>query len=315
MNNFALSQGAAFDQHSLDALKTATRQRSPEALQAVAKQMEGLFVQMMLKSMREASFKDGLFNTSQSAMFTSMYDQQIAQHIAETGKMGFARLMAAHMGGNSPQSTGDMPAVSSSLSPLILPERLPELMASARYRAQKAPLQSAVPEAGGMNGSFISRLRAPALAVARQSGIFHQLIIAQAALESGWGNREIPTQDGKPSHNLFGIKASPDWQGETTEITTTEYQDGVPRKVKAVFRVYSSYTDALADYTSLLTNNPRYRHVLTSSTPENAAKALQSAGYATDPAYAKKLIGIIQQVKNGVKQAVNAYNTDFSSLF
>ena len=134
-------------------------------------------------------------------------------------------------------------------------------------------------------------------------------------MESGWGNKEITTTNGKPSHNLFGIKATPDWKGESTEITTTEFVNGTAQKVKAAFRVYPSYSEALADYTSLLTNNPRYQNVARSGSPERAAHALQSGGYATDPAYAKKLINIINQVKGNISQGVNAYKTDLSSIF
>ncbi|EBX3952561.1 flagellar assembly peptidoglycan hydrolase FlgJ, partial [Salmonella enterica subsp. enterica serovar Offa] len=130
-----------------------------------------------------------------------------------------------------------------------------------------------------------------------------------------WGGKEIVTKDGKPSHNLFGIKATPNWKGERTEITTTEYIGGVKQKVKAEFRVYPSYAAALSDYTSLLSKNPRYKHVVSAPSPEIAAKALQSGGYATDPHYSGKLINIIQQVKNSTGQAISAYKNDAFELF
>ncbi|EWG67291.1 Peptidoglycan hydrolase FlgJ [Enterobacter sp. DC4] len=312
-SNPLITQGAAFDQHSLDKLKLAAENNSPGAMKAAARQMEGLFVQMMLKSMRDASFKGGMLDSEQSSMFTSMYDQQIAQNIASTGKMGFADLFMAQVTGHRPAPTiTSSPEVPSGSIPIPLRSTVPFRL--AHVSGQKAQ-DHEDDENHRDSTSFISRLLAPAMAVARHSGIPHQLIIAQAALESGWGNREIPTQSGKPSHNLFGIKATPDWQGKTTQITTTEYKDGVPYKVKGDFKVYASYTEALSDYVALLKNNPRYRNVLQSSSPELAAKALQHAGYATDPGYAKKLIGIINQVKNNLHQAVNAYESDISSLF
>jgi len=315
----SVPQDAAYDAHSLDKLKLAARNDSPQALKAVAKQMEGLFVQMMLKSMRQASFKDGLFNTQQSEMFTSLYDQQISQNIADKGRMGFADLMVKQLTGKSDavaETTTATREVPLNISPARFIGVPLRLQAAEPQSSQANNEREALPEVPDIpGGGFISRMMAPAMAVARLSGIPHQLIIAQAALESGWGKREILTEDGKPSHNLFGVKATAGWQGETTEITTTEYENGVAQKIKDKFKVYSSYAEALEDYTSLISRNPRYKNVVKSETPEIAAKALQSAGYATDPAYAKKLINIIQQVRNRVNEATEAYSSDFSSLF
>ena len=315
----SVPQDAAFDAHSLDKLKLAARNDSPQALKAVAKQMEGLFVQMMLKSMRQASFKDGLFNTQQSEMFTSLYDQQISQNIADKGKMGFADLMVKQLSGKSDavaETTTATREVPLNISPARFIGVPLRLQTEVPQQAQANNERAALPEVPAIpGGGFISRMMAPAMAVARLSGIPHQLIIAQAALESGWGKREILTEEGKPSHNLFGVKATAEWHGETTEITTTEYENGVAQKIKDKFKVYSSYAEALEDYTSLISRNPRYKNVVKSETPEIAAKALQSAGYATDPAYAKKLINIIQQVRNRVNEATEAYSSDFSSLF
>jgi len=162
---------------------------------------------------------------------------------------------------------------------------------------------------------FISRLSTPAMLVSQQSGIPHHLIMAQAALESGWGQREISIADGRRSHNIFGIKAGSSWDGPVTEVTTTEYEQGVAKKVKAAFRVYGSYLEALNDYAKLLTQNPRYAGVSAASTAEQAAVALQQAGYATDPAYAKKLVSMIQQMKNSGEKAVQAYTHDLSGIF
>lgn len=316
MNSASFTQGAAFDLHSLDSLKLSAKNNSQDGIKAVAKQMEGLFVQMMLKSMRSASFKDGLFNSQQTEMFTSMYDQQIAQNIAERGNMGVADMMVKQLGGQAetPASvSGGSPRPLTLSNGVVLPYQrgtgiFPRSDNPYPQRAEMSP-------GGGQNNSFISRLMAPALEAARNTGIPHQLIIAQAALESGWGNKEILTQSGKPSHNLFGIKATPDWGGETTEITTTEYIDGVAHKIKSAFRVYQSYSEALSDYTALLTRNPRYQNITKSRSPETAAHALQAGGYATDPNYAKKVISIIQQVRNNVNQAIDSYKTDLSQIF
>lgn len=165
------------------------------------------------------------------------------------------------------------------------------------------------------NGNFVAGLSVPARVASQQSGIPHQLILAQAALESGWGQREIPTTDGSPSHNLFGIKAGRSWNGPVTEITTTEFEQGAAKKVKAAFRVYGSYVKAMNDYVKLLANNPRYAGVVNARSPEQAAHALQRAGYATDPHYASKLVSVIQQMKQAGAQAVKACTRDVRELF
>jgi flagellar protein FlgJ len=162
---------------------------------------------------------------------------------------------------------------------------------------------------------FIAQLTQPAQAASQQSGIPHHLILAQAALESGWGQRQILTRDGKPSYNVFGIKASGDWKGDTTDIMTTEYEQGEAKKVRASFRVYNSYFEALTDYVRLLTKNPRYAAVTTASSAEQGAQALQAAGYATDPKYAQKLVGMIQQFKSMGDKVVKAYSQDIGDLF
>ncbi|MBV4413977.1 flagellar assembly peptidoglycan hydrolase FlgJ [Enterobacteriaceae bacterium YMB-R22] len=312
----------AFDIQSLAALKREARASTGGALQAAARQMEGLFVQMMLKSMRDATPQDGLLDSSQSRMFTSMYDQQISQEIAARG-LGLADIMVKQFGGETApapaQSAGTTPETPLTLSQEAINNMPQQALRQAVRRAIPSLEQEALPErpTGPVlnNANFISRLSAPAQQAARKSGLPVQLIMAQAALESGWGKREIRTEDGGPSHNLFGVKATGNWKGRTTEITTTEYVNGIAQKVKAKFRVYDSYAHALSDYATLLTKNPRYQKVVDAQTPEHAAKALQAAGYATDPKYAQKLISIIQNVNGSLNQAVKAYQTDLSSIF
>lgn len=306
MNAFDKFDQPAFDVRSLDALKREAGRQTPGALKAAAKQMEGVFVQMMMKSMRDATFKDDLLSSHSSEMYTAMHDQQVAQNIAGSGQLGFADLIVRQLGGETDAPVVTLPGrdvlrPGLSSAPATGPLRLP------------APVSFAKPAEGAH--PFISRLLRPAQAAAQQSGLHPHLILAQAALESGWGKREIPAADGSPSHNLFGIKATGGWRGKTTEITTTEYINGVKQKVKAAFRVYDSYEHALSDYAKLLTKNPRYRGVVQSDSAEQGAKALQAGGYATDPAYAKKLITIIQKVKGDIQQGVNAYKNDIDNIF
>ncbi|MFA5664304.1 flagellar assembly peptidoglycan hydrolase FlgJ [Castellaniella sp.] len=141
--------------------------------------------------------------------------------------------------------------------------------------------------------AFISRMWGAARQAGQDSGLPAELILAQAALESGWGQREIRLADGRTSHNLFGIKAGANWAGPTTEIMTTEYIDGAPRKMIQAFRAYDSYEDALTDYARLITRSPRYQSVLEARDAADAARRIQAAGYATDPAYADKLVAVM----------------------
>ncbi|WP_114193674.1 flagellar assembly peptidoglycan hydrolase FlgJ [Edaphovirga cremea] len=314
MSDISSLSSAAWDAQSLNALKRDVGKDPQAHLKQVAQQFEGVFVQMMLKSMRAALPKDGILSSDQTQLYTSMYDQQIAQQMSEKG-LGMADMMVKQLSGNHPA-----PSETAGTVPMALDN---DVLQTLPLQALDQMMRKAIPSApdrtaGGMNaarsnGEFVSRLTIPAQLASQQSGIPHQLIMAQAALESGWGQREIPTADGKPSYNLFGIKAGSNWQGDSTEITTTEFSNGVAKKVKASFRVYGSYVEAIADYVKLLTNNPRYAQVAAANTPEQAAHALQAAGYATDPLYAKKLVNLIQQMKDTSSKAVRAY--DLHTLF
>jgi flagellar protein FlgJ len=142
---------------------------------------------------------------------------------------------------------------------------------------------------------FFDRILPAAQRTSKASGVPAQLIMAQAALESGWGKREIQTERGT-SFNLFGIKADKSWKGPVVEATTNEYVNGNAQKTRATFRVYGSYDEAFADYAKFLTSNPRYSSVVSTRDPVKAADGLQRAGYATDPNYSSKLVRIMQKM-------------------
>ncbi|NIG17733.1 flagellar assembly peptidoglycan hydrolase FlgJ [Pantoea sp. Al-1710] len=304
---------AAYDSRSLNNLKReAATDPKGKALQ-VAKQVEGMFVQMMLKSMREALPQDGIFSSDSTKMYTSMYDQQIAQEIGKRG-LGMADLIVKQM---QPAQEPDETAgtVPMKLDNSFIYSNLPSNQLEQMVRKAVPRLPVSPSSFPADSNDFIAQLSQPAQAASQQSGIPHHLILAQAALESGWGQRQILTRDGKPSYNVFGIKAGGDWKGATTDIMTTEYEGGVAKKVRATFRVYGSYMEALSDYVKLLSNNPRYAAVANAATPEQGARALQAAGYATDPKYAQKLVGMIQQFKNMGEKVVKAYSQDITDLF
>ncbi|MDF7679662.1 flagellar assembly peptidoglycan hydrolase FlgJ [Enterobacteriaceae bacterium ESL0689] len=301
--------GAAYDAQALNGLKRDAAADPQGNLRQVAQQVEGIFVQMMLKSMRSTLPEDGILSSHQTRLFTSMYDQQIAQQVSQKG-LGLAEVIVRQM-----NEAHSQPSEMAGITPMALDN---EILQTLPVQALEQVIRRAVPRLPAIsrdNHAFIARLAPHARIASQQSGIPHQLIVAQAALESGWGEREIPTRDGKPSHNLFGIKAGSSWQGRITEIITTEFEQGIAKKVKAKFRAYNSYTEAISDYIKLLTNNPRYAEVAAARTPEQGAHALQRAGYATDPHYSKKLVTVIQQIKRSGEQAVKAYMQDLDKLF
>ncbi|MDR0219305.1 MAG: flagellar assembly peptidoglycan hydrolase FlgJ [Enterobacteriaceae bacterium] len=325
MNDFLTMPNAAFDVNSLHSLKAKLTQEPQQGLRQVAQQLEGVFVQMMLKSMRASLPQDGVLSSEQTRFYTSMYDQQIAQDLSQKG-LGFADMIVKQLS-HANGVTTDTPSEQAGTVPMPLdndilytlpkqaleqflrrsmPDKSPDHASSRTASAKPLPMNSS---------NFVSMLSVPAQIASQKSGIPHLLIIAQAALESGWGQRQILTEDGKLSHNLFGIKAGKNWQGPITNIMTTEYIEGEPKKMRDSFRVYGSYLEAMTDYVKLLTENPRYAKVAASTTAEQGAHSLQAAGYATDPGYAQKLVSLIQQLKSNGNQMVKAYTADFDNLF
>lgn len=312
--------GAAYDSQALNGLKRDVAADPQGNLKQVAQQLEGLFVQMMLKSMRSALPQEGILNSEQTRLYTSLYDQQLAQQMAQKG-IGLADIMVKQLSKGESRPEENAATVPLVWDKQVLPTFSSPMLHTLSSQSLQQQVRRAVPQLPTVavmpltTGSFVARLASPARLASQQSGIPHQLIMAQAALESGWGQREIPTREGTPSYNLFGIKAGNSWQGPVTEITTTEFEQGVAKKIKARFRVYGSYLEGIGDYVKLLTSNPRYANVAAAPSAEQAAHALQQAGYATDPQYAKKLVRVIQQIKSAGESAVKAYHIDVNDLF
>ena len=310
-----LLTSAAWDAQSLNELKAKAGQDPAANIRPVARQVEGMFVQMMLKSMREALPKDGMFSSDSTRLYTSMYDQQIAQQMTAGKGLGLAEMMVKQMTEGQAQPADDAPQVPMKFSL--------ETVTSYQNQALTQLVRKAIPRAtesndqllSGDSKDFLAQLSLPAKLASQQSGVPHHLILAQAALESGWGQRQIRRENGEPSFNIFGVKASGSWKGPTTEITTTEYENGEAKKVKARFRVYSSYLEALSDYVGLISRNPRYAAVTAAATAEQGAQALQNAGYATDPNYARKLTSMIQQLKSMSEKVSKTYSTNLDNLF
>ena len=141
--------------------------------------------------------------------------------------------------------------------------------------------------------AFLDSIAPWARQAAAQLGVAPELVQAHAALESGWGQRPLRVEGGASSHNLFGIKAGPRWNGATGDSTTTEYVNGAALTTRERFRAYPDAASAFQDYARVLLDNPRYRGALNTGNDAQAfAQGLARGGYATDPDYASKLARI-----------------------
>ena len=299
-NKSDLSTKFALDTKGLSELKQGAKAGSPGALKEAATQFEAMFINMMMKSMRDASPQEGMLDNQQTKMFTGMLDQQMSQNLAKRG-MGLAdvltrQLGAQNMGQQALAIGGEgkgMPApmdaatmIKSGAAPAGVPAAgappLPLTTASGRIQAPHVR-------------SFQEKLHVHAAEAERATGVPAKFMLGQAALESGWGKRMIRNADGSNSHNLFGIKAGPGWKGKVATSVTTEYVNGRPHTKVEKFRAYDSPAESFKDYANMLAKNPRYEKVLASGGDAAAfAHGLQRAGYATDPHYATKLTRIIK---------------------
>ena len=299
---------AAFDVKSTQDLRSQFAKNPQEGLKAAAQQFEAMFLQQVLKSMRDTVPQDGLLGSDQSRFYTSLLDQQMAQNMASSGKgVGFARLIEQQLGRNlaAPESAAGQEAANPAGQSLPLAatdaghlRHTPvagQLPTSASYRvtSQATPSPASVSDVPANSKEFVNRVWPHAVEASRSTGIPPQFLVGHSALESGWGRSEIQRPDGSNSFNLFGVKAGKNWHGATVEASTTEYVNGQPQQVVERFRAYASYEEAFRDYANLLRNNQRYSAVIGSQDGAEFAKRLQQAGYATDPAYADKLAKII----------------------
>lgn len=418
INSFDIAGWLAIDAQSVDKLRLQARKHPDQALKAAAQQFEALFMNMLLKSMREATPKDGVFDSEQTRFYTSMLDQQLSQSLSTKG-IGLADILIRQLSGSAvpngrrssdsapaagglglsdtmvrqlprptvpngagatgrepaarglglsdtmarqlprpavpngqpssavptgsaediapaPQSDDFVPATSPEatreddlfdserleslasmldqelaqglpaqgigltdivvrqLTPSVVPDvRKPSTPAAATAVAYTTPVSQTGASVSLSPRDFVNRVWPHARAASQATGIPAHLVVAQAALESGWGKHEIRRADGKPSFNVFGIKAGGNWSGPVVEKITTEYVNGVPHKTMEKFRAYGSYAEGFRDYANLLINNPRYAAVLQQQDAGGFARGLQRAGYATDPIYAGKLMRIV----------------------
>ena len=295
-------------------MRKEAREETPEAIKKTAKQFESLFVQMMLKSMRDTLPEDGMFNTKQQRMYQDMMDKQLSLNISMGKGIGLADVIER-------QLTRESSVLPPSSSPRELTDYLNRparqiLKPVAQTSAMENPytdvkMSSIADSYWQQPEEFVNDVWPHAVKAGDELGVDPEVLIAQSALETGWGKYSRHFDNGENSYSLFGIKANSNWQGKRIFVSTLEFKDGAMQREQANFRAYDSIGDAFNDYVSFIKNNPRYQQALEKGYSAKAyAEELQKAGYATDPDYAAKIERIrsgellntkISELKNGQK--------------
>ncbi|PWW41710.1 flagellar protein FlgJ [Idiomarina loihiensis] len=297
------------DTSSLDGLrKRAFKADDKEALMEAAQQFEAIFLNMVMGSMRKANAvfeEDNLLDNRYTNMYRDMYDQQLTSELSNQGSLGLAELMVK-------QLSGDNSYVSESMN------RSGANLGDPRAK-NRADMSKQLSDQGGIDAglyygnqrvntaklsdgsatfdspqSFIAALKPHAERIAKEAGLNPDVLMAQAALETGWGQRLVPGRHGGSSNNLFNIKADTRWDGDKSHVSTLEFDGEVARKERAAFRSYANVEQSLQDYVDFIKEHPRYQQALqVADDPAQYAEALQSAGYATDPQYAQKIQSVL----------------------
>ena len=292
------------DFSGLAELRHQAREDQAGATAKVARQFESLFVQMMVKQMRQASFGGGIFDSDRTRFYQDMYDQQLAVHLSEQGGIGLSEVMTRQLGGKSEKP----PVVLGGLEPYwrspvasalraAVTAKSDETEAPSQTQAQAQTVETTVPKITDIDTPerFVEELWASAEAAASELGLPAEALLAQAALETGWGRHVMSGADGGSSHNLFGIKADQRWQGGSVRQETLEFESGLAVRRREQFRSYDSFEQSFQDYVAFVKGSPRYEEAVSKAgEPESYFKALQDAGYATDPAYADKILRVMQ---------------------
>ena len=320
MINEANSASVYTDFKGLAELRAAAARQTPEAMRETARQFEALFVQTMLKAMRDASQGDGLLDSDKTDFYRDIHDQQLALEMVKGRGLGIADMLMRSMGGAATAEAKPLQQnlQRNALAPVSIPptpgetrplvkldsdaQPLVELATSQAKAlidtASKGPAQASMAADADWRPADPLTFIRDLLPIARQGaarlGVQPAVLVAQAALETGWGKKMIRHPDGSNSFNLFGIKADGRWQGERATVATLEYEQGIARRERAAFRAYGSLEESVNDYVEFLHGNPRYQQAIESS--ENSVaflRGLKDAGYATDPDYVEKIRSIM----------------------
>ena len=308
------------DLSGLNNIRQLGRDNEAAGLKQVAQQFEAMFLNMMLKSMRageDVLFGDNPLNSNEMKFHRENFDQQLGLHLSETGGVGLAEQLYRQLSQRydiKEAGASDNNAINRSANEpaqgLPVPSYRVPVQNRTQYDRQSQRQQGAVPAdqpsprqdvsvtppmVFEQPEDFVQALEPAARKVASELGVDSKVLLAQAALETGWGQKMIRGRDGHESHNLFGIKASQNWSGSQVEVSTLEYRDGTVQRERAQFRAYGSFEDSFRDYANVLRSNGRYSDALRAASDSGLfAERLQEAGYATDPAYADKIKAVMR---------------------
>lgn len=328
-----------FDQNSLNSVKAMGRHNDPAALKEISKKFEAMFVQQMLKSMRDANAvfgEDNIFSSKEEEFHQGMLDQQMVLNLTSGEGIGLAKSMYQQMqklygksaDGNAQLADGGGQPAALNMQSDALQTLERNLRISPRVKPLVATLNETAVGAGGKAAvsksqeDFIATLKPHAEKAAAELQVSPDVLLAQVALETGWGKHLIHDSQGNNSFNIFNIKAT-GWQGKSVIVSTLENRQGVTQQERASFRQYDSYAQSFADYVALIKNNARYKDALSAGADSASyANALQDAGYATDPEYANKIKSILNSDairsstagETRVDGAVSEGNVDASAL-
>ncbi len=273
---------------------------SPQALHAVAQQVDALFLQMMLKSMREAGADAGEPNSNEMDMYQDMFDKQIALTLSQRQDLGLGSLLTRQLAsapaavapsanpstGPSPGAAGPTAANTSAVSAAPAAAACAPVAAAAQAQDSGVTAEAA--------SAFVDQVLPTIRQAAQALGVSPLGMLAQAVLETGWGKRMARTVNGAPSLNMFGIKADDNWGGARATANTVVFDGGVATQRRCAFRAYASIEDSVSDFANLLQSSPRYRNTLASGgNPQAYVAGIRNSGYATDPEYANKLNDIL----------------------
>ena len=301
--------------------KTGDKSEKKAALREAAQQFEAIFMRMLLKSMRKAQDvleSDSPFNSESTKFYRDMHDQQMSIELSSNGSLGLSDLIVRQLGGDenfTPRSVLrndgnlDSPMTRQSFATTFLPPKETDNLLSKpdekinTITPNKVIKSESTDHRFNQPKDFVTALIEPAKQVENQIGVPFKVVIAQAALETGWGKKIIQTPKGQSSNNLFNIKADSRWEGGQVSKDTLEFEQGTLVKKNEPFRTYSSVADSVNDYIHFLSSGDRYQDALKNpSNVEQFLQGLQNAGYATDPNYANKILGTLSKVTSLLNQ-------------
>jgi flagellar protein FlgJ len=314
-NNAVTQSSNYFDLQGLDQLRQKAQGNSKESIREVANQFESMFASMLIKSMRQANeaFEtDSPFNNKNTKFYTDMQDKQLALDISRHGSLGLADALVRQLDPMSisrPQGIPEDKLVmpnSEKVKMMDINKMLPAVDLNKPDQTQASVIVFDKTKQQSTNNninntvftdqkSFIDTVMPYAKKMAKALGISPAVLIAQSALETGWGKKIINGADNQSSFNLFNIKAQKGWQGDKVTKDSLEVENGIGIKRRSEFRSYQGFAQSFTDYGQFINNNQRYKEALQQGTDAGRyAEELQKAGYATDPQYAEK----IKQIMN-----------------